>query len=355
MLERKITVFPFWTDNPYLNQLYLHAQSQGWRVKRLAGLENFLAELDTVGERDTVHVHWTSPIVQRAATEAEGRDRRLTFQDSVEGALARGAQLVWTIHNAMPHETRFVEEELLLLRFLSDRASIVHTLSPATAEIVSANYQLSPDKTISVPHSSYWGTYDHSVQRAEARARFGLSGDDKVVVFVGQLRAYKGIDTLLEVMGELARRDDSYILLLAGKTTPSDEEFISGLVPPDARVHREHRFIPDEEVPHWLRAGDVTILPYKNVLNSGSIFLAATFGLPVIAPAQPSFVRDFRGADWVRLVEDSATPSITLADAVEEVFADRQRMGAEAEAWARSYSPWEMSRRFTKNVLELLH
>lgn len=350
MAAQRILVFPFWTDNPYLNQLYLAPLTQGVTLTRVSVFEGFLAELAALGGDDLIHLHWTGPIVQRGETEDEGRSRRFAFQAAVDAAIERGARLIWTVHNTFPHEMRYREEELELIEFLNDRAATIHVLSPSTAAVVRQEYTLDEAKIVSVPHSSYWGVYDQTVERARARSELGLTDDDISLVFVGQMRPYKGIDELLATIGLLTQRDERYILIMAGKTSDDDARAIAELVPAHARVRREHRFIPDEEVPRWLRAGDVAVLPYRNVLNSGSIFLAATFGLPVVVPDQPSLRSDFATEPWVCFATGDDRP-LALADAVEEAVGRSAAASESAVRWARSYTPWEMSRRFADDVL----
>ena len=43
--------------------------------------------------------------------------------------------------------------------------------------------------------------------------------------------------------------------------------------------------VPDDRMQVYLRAADAVVLPYRDVLTSGSAILAMTFGQPVIAPA----------------------------------------------------------------------
>ena len=43
-------------------------------------------------------------------------------------------------------------------------------------------------------------------------------------------------------------------------------------------------FIKDDEFQLFFNAADVTVLPFTNVLNSGSLLLSMSFGSPVIAP-----------------------------------------------------------------------
>jgi glycosyltransferase involved in cell wall biosynthesis len=49
------------------------------------------------------------------------------------------------------------------------------------------------------------------------------------------------------------------------------------------------QFIPDDEVEVYLKAADVLVLPYKEIFQSGVLFLAYAFGLPVVATDVGSF------------------------------------------------------------------
>ena len=49
------------------------------------------------------------------------------------------------------------------------------------------------------------------------------------------------------------------------------------------------QFIPDEETELYLKGADVLVLPYKDIFQSGVLFLAYSFGLPVVATDVGSF------------------------------------------------------------------
>ena len=51
----------------------------------------------------------------------------------------------------------------------------------------------------------------------------------------------------------------------------------------ESAVTLQTEFIPDEDVEIYLKAADVCVLPYTEVFQSGVLFLAYRFGLPVVA------------------------------------------------------------------------
>jgi glycosyltransferase involved in cell wall biosynthesis len=105
----------------------------------------------------------------------------------------------------------------------------------------------------------------------------------------GQIAPYKGLEYLVDAFSELAKTDESYRLIIAGKVKQGQTEYwdkirhkIAGSVVQDQIIVRiEH--VPDEEVELYFKAADVLIVPYLNIFQSGVPFLAYSFGLPVIA------------------------------------------------------------------------
>ena len=52
------------------------------------------------------------------------------------------------------------------------------------------------------------------------------------------------------------------------------------------------RFIGDNEIEQYFKAADVLVLPYTQIFQSGVLFMAYSFGLPVVATDVGSFGRD---------------------------------------------------------------
>lgn len=349
---RRIYSFPHWTDNPFVNLLYVDAQSQGWQVVGSRLLEHFVRVVSESSVGDVIHVHWTSPIVQRGKDAHDAAQRRAVFEEAITQARARGTRVVWSIHNVVPHDADFLDEELALARFLSDVSTRIHILSSRTREIVADRYPLDPAALVRVPHSSYWGVYDQNVSREEARDHFGLSASDVVVGFLGQLRPYKGADTLIRAVELLQSTHPSVVLMLGGKTHPDDIGAFDRLVAPLTRVIRSHSFVSDDELPLWMRAFDIMALPYRAVLNSGSIALAATYGVPVVTPAQAGFAADFSDQSWVTTYDaDAESGVVALSDGLSRRLTAGTSPDPMAASWARSHTPFEMSKAFTDTVL----
>lgn len=352
--EKNLIVFPYWNDNPYQNMLYLATRAAGWTLKTTNDFDAAIGLLRVAQPGDVFHLHWTAPIVQRATTREDAEARLTGFVAAVDSALSRGVQLIWTIHNKLPHEVQFHEEELRLIEFLLDRASAIHTISPGTEIAVSDEYIVPPGKVMNVPHASYNGVYDQSMSRAEARARWELDEDDKAILFFGQMRPYKGLGGLLNAVQRASDLGDRrVVLMLAGKTSDDELPGIEALLPRGVRTIRQHSYVSDVELPVWFTAADLAVFPYDRVLNSSSVHLAATFGLPTALPDHPHVVEEFGHQRWVQLFRRDDRGE-SLAQLILN-FDDRSmELRTAAHVFADSYTPYDMARRFLASLTRVV-
>ena len=139
----------------------------------------------------------------------------------------------------------------------------------------------------------------YELTRAEAKYRLGLENDERAILFFGRIRPYKGIENLLAAFKVLsATRTINYRLILAGEPKKGSEEYLHEIQEfveqhfRSGQVISRIQFIPDEEMELYFKAADVLVLPYKEIFQSGVLFLAYSFGLPVIATDVGSFRED---------------------------------------------------------------
>lgn len=93
------------------------------------------------------------------------------------------------------------------------------------------------------------------------------------------------------------------ILIIAGQpNVPALEQKILKLSEDDNRIRLDLQFIPEEQLQFYFGAADLVVLPYRQILNSGGLFLALTFNRPVLVPDKGSLseVKEKVGEDWVR-------------------------------------------------------
>jgi glycosyltransferase involved in cell wall biosynthesis len=258
----------------------------------------------------------------------------LPFFGPCFGTIARvakrgsSARVLFICDNVLPHERRPFDRVLTRYAFRQADAFLVQSTS-VEKELLDfwpgARYR-------TAPHPVY-NRFGDRTDRDAARTRLGLRGR-RVVLFFGYVRAYKGLDVLLEATGLLDPALDVE-LVVAGEfyeDRSGCDERIRAL-PAGTRVTVRAEYIPTERVRDYFSAADVVVLPYRSATQSGIAQIAYNFDLPVIAS-------DVGGL--AEVVKNGVTGSVVppgdaraLADAITSFFsadvADRFRQNVRAE------------------------
>src|SRR5205823_11894627 len=134
--------------------------------------------------------------------------------------------------------------------------------------------------------------------RLLARRRLGISQDGRAILWVGRMVPVKGLDVLLAACAELRDRGEAFHLYLAGDGP------LRTFLETDVRRRGLGEMVsflgarPQDELPDWYRAADVTVLPSRsegvpNVLREslacGTPFVASRVGgIPELAASGPA-------------------------------------------------------------------
>lgn len=249
-------------------------------------LEAALEDQSGFSGQRVFHLHWTTPIIAPAANEWDAIRRKELFLAKLRSFIGLGGLVIWTVHNTLSHDRKFTEVERDLCAQVARLASYIHVHSQAVVDAVRDEYLLPADKVKVIPHPNYVGVYPNEMSQTEARERLGIPLGRFVYAFIGQLRPYKGIQELLDAYAIVAAENPDSHLLIAGRpVAPYDADTVSKLASSLQNVTVVEHHIPDDELQCYFNASDVVVLPYKDVLTSGSVLNALSFGRTVIAPS----------------------------------------------------------------------
>lgn len=129
-----------------------------------------------------------------------------------------------------------------------------------------------------------YDNFGEKIEKQEARRQIGVPANEKIILFFGFIRQYKGLDLLLRAMADPSIREAGIRLLVAGEfyeNRKSYEELIESLGIRDRLILRTD-FIPDSEVKYYLSAADFVIQPYRDATQSGVTPLAYHFEKPML-------------------------------------------------------------------------
>jgi len=222
---------------------------------------------------------------------------------------AHHTKIVCIADNIIPHEKRFGDKPFT--RYFVKPVDAFITMS----EKVLADLRLfEKNKPAQLVQHPLYDNFGAPISKQEARAHLGISSDEKILLFFGFIRKYKGLDILLDAMKLLqdSKRGSSNIkLLIAGEfyedQKPYDEQIEKLGIKNNLILHTN--FIADGEVKYYLCAADVVVQPYRNATQSGVTPLAYHFEKPMIVTnvgGLPSLVPD----DKVGLVAEPNAASI---------------------------------------------
>lgn len=296
-------------------------------------------------EGQVLHLHWLNGIVQPGSDLGEAVERLDRFKRVLTDLSSRGAQIIWTVHNTLAHELTYRFLEIELSEFVARIADVVHVMTPATLTETRDLYEIPPEKVVLVEHPSYDACYPQPLDRPTARARLSLNDDDVSVLFFGGIRPYKGVPLLLDAFEIAAAADARLRLDVAGGLGNTMDRTIVDRMEKQERVVPHVGFVDHAEVHQFLLAADFLVLPYEGILNSGSLMLSTTFGLPVVVPRLGQ-LRELEGAGFVEFFESGSAESLATAIQRAVVTLRRPASRSAARAHADTRRPGRVSAEF---------
>jgi glycosyltransferase involved in cell wall biosynthesis len=150
-----------------------------------------------------------------------------------------------------------------------------------------------------IPHGNYIDAYPNDISRSEARQKLEVPNSHFVYLFVGNARPYKGLEHLVQAFRRVGGDDTELILAARRGLLPEYADKIAEMVSGDPNIRMcTSSFFGAEEFQLYLNAADVVVLPFTDVLTSGTAIMALSFGKPVVIPrigCLPELVDDSMG------------------------------------------------------------
>lgn len=186
-----------------------------------------------------------------------------------------------TVHNVLPHENRFFDKPLCNVIYrLSDRL-VVHS-QKMKRDLIDI-FGIYPKKISVIPHGICLD-HQNTISRGEAKRQLGIKAE-RVILFFGLVRKYKGLDHLLTAFNKIGN-DFDVALLIAGDFVDKKDKYekIIAEYGIEDKVYVHSGYVRDEDVPLFFSAADILVLPYVSFSGqSGVPPTAYYYSRPVIA------------------------------------------------------------------------
>jgi glycosyltransferase involved in cell wall biosynthesis len=317
--------------NAYNHLLYSHMTRHGVVVKSF-NLRRLL-----FSNYHLWHIHWPEALLNQRLVIWVFFNV-LVLLGLVVTARARGIKVVWTVHNLMTHERYHPRlEQWFWNSFMKKVDGYICLTRSGMQRVIRRFPVLRSIPGFVVPHGHYRDIYPATVSRDHARRHAGYSEDHRVLLFIGQIRPYKNVPQLLQVFHRT--QDPELRLHVVGRPNSFElQRKVAATAATDPRSRLTMRYVADEELQYFLHSADLVVLPYDDILNSGSALLALSFDVPVLLPDKGAMreLQQLVGSDWVRLYDGELSPHI-LADAAGWARDSRRpaRLGLKELDWDR--------------------
>lgn len=288
--------------NPYQSLLATSLEKQGMNVcfpqGYRRGLPLFRGAILTQHRYDLIHLHWLLPYIK-------GKRRwvrefyAIKFLLDLTLVKLFGVKIVWTIHNRVNHESTFSSIEGWVRRNIARLADHIILHNQATSKTIAQEYQFSLKKATVILHGHYRDVYQSPIDASLARKELELPHEGKVFLNLGLLRPYKGIEALLDTWIEHQEKFAEHTLLIVGKASEAYAATLKQKIRNSGlnNIIIIPEFVEDNRIHLFFSAATIVVLPYQNILNSGGLILAMSYGLPVIAPKLSSIPEYLDNAD----------------------------------------------------------
>lgn len=188
-------------------------------------------------------------------------------------------KVIGMMHNVIPHEKRF--GDMKLINYFVHSCDGFVTLAQSTLDDLK-QFSANPN-SVFIPHPIY-NIFGEKVDKQESRKFLNLKSDEKVILFFGIIRKYKGLDLTLKALAEKSLKNLNIQLIIAGEFYEDKSKYIQlidELQLKDNVIITEN-FIPSNEVKHYFCASDLIVQTYHTATQSGVTQIAYNFDRPML-------------------------------------------------------------------------
>ncbi|MDH4358880.1 MAG: FkbM family methyltransferase [Candidatus Berkelbacteria bacterium] len=240
-------------------------------------------------------------------------------------------KLLVTVHNVLPHEKDFFRFRIFhpLCRPLLNLSDGLVCHSEANKKELLRLYRFKPSKISVIP----LGTLDY-YKKWHGTGAIKKERGKKYILYFGYIRDYKGLDVLIEAMGEICKLRSDLVLIIAGQPWVRWKPFqnIIDEYKMNANIKLLTKYIPTDKVATVFSSADLVVMPHKLFDGqSGAATLAVTFEKPLVvtdAGGLPDLVVDKRAVAKAGSVESLKKSILWAIENLDRLRKDSSRIKA---------------------------
>lgn len=280
-----------------------------------------------------------------------------TFMEALCVKLARvfSFKVVATIHDVESFSGKYNIDKASNIISSVDKV-IAH--NEVSKQALITMISLPPAAISVVPHGNYIDTIDVVPTKNIARKKIGLSNEDKVILFFGQIKKVKGLDTLLLSLSDVIKQYPRLKLVIAGKVWKDDFNVYEKIIYENnlsQNILSHIRYINDNDVPNYYSAADLVILPYRKIYQSGVLLMAMSYTVPVLVSDIPGMIEIITDGENGYVYQSESITSLSLK--IIKVLSDPKELERIGQAGYNTVSTefnWSLIGRLTVEVYKAL-
>ncbi|MCC4116438.1 GDP-mannose--glycolipid 4-beta-D-mannosyltransferase [Aromatoleum toluclasticum] len=276
-------------DNPYVKQVVA-------AVARHADVSWFSWRAALFGRYDVFHVHWPEFLL-RSPERSRPLQYALFLALIARIAVSR-RPVVRTLHNLEPHEgaSRF---ERFLLELLDRRTRMWIRLNAVTADRA--------PQTVTILHGHYRDWF------AELEVPDPVPGR---LLYFGLIRPYKGVEALIDSFLTLdpGLAPEAELRIVGNVSAEALRRHIVDACNVDPRIGALFGYVDDAILAKEIGQAELVVLPFRRMLNSGSLLLALSLNRPVLVPRNDAneALAEEVGPGWVLMYDGDLDGDVLL-------------------------------------------
>lgn len=280
--------------NPYNWLLYSN-------LRKLEGIEieEFSISKVLLKKYDLIHMHWPEYFLNRKSN-LEVTLKLIAFLTLISILKFKGTKIIWTAHNSGAHEKEHIFLERKFWAYFLNNLDAYITLTRSGREELIRKYPpIKNIKQFTIPHGDYRKEYENSMSQAKTRKLLGIKKNEYIILNFGKIREYKGIIPLINEFKKSKIRNKKLYIVGNCENFNLEKDIVNNL---NRDIKFINKFIPKNEIQLYFKSADLIILPYIEILNSGTLFLALSFNKPVLVPETNTFkdIQKQVGKKWIK-------------------------------------------------------
>ncbi|MDI5888100.1 glycosyltransferase [Flavobacterium sp. LB3P48] len=221
--------------------------------------------------------------------------------------LALNKPIVTVFHTVLPNPD---EKRKKIVHAIADLSDRIIVLTKNSQTILTTNYSVEKTKTIVIPHGNHNVLWE---QKNILKNTYGFS--DKIVMATfGLISQNKGVETVLQALPEIVKKNPEVVFLVIGKTHPEiirqdGEMYRNSLINIVQELHLENNvifineYLQLSQLLEYLTLSDIYLFSSKdpNQAVSGTFAYAMSCGCTVVSTPIPHAVEELVNGNGILL------------------------------------------------------